>query len=173
MSELFLTKKYNIFNSYLKERKKYHLWMKTIDERTISNQEIQHLIQSHQLLPCKYHNLRPSIDRCEECGTNICINCSTILHFIGISFLCIKCFWERRKHTLKFLRRLFIVLFAQLLIVSVFITSILWGRIPYSLGMAILILFLFYGIGLTILISSYRKAKKKYIKWNSELDEIR
>ena len=46
---------------FLKERKKYQHWVKTIDERSITNEEIQDLIQNQKLEPCKYHSTKPSL----------------------------------------------------------------------------------------------------------------
>ena len=156
-------------NSFFKERMKHHLWMKTIDERTISDDEIHHLIRTQQLVPCKYHDFRPSINKCEQCGINSCINCSTISHFIGVSFLCVKCFWDKRKRLLKILMVYFSIPFIILLTILIFMNITFWGRNPLSFNIVVPLACLFTGIFLLCLYIFYRKAKKKYVVWKNEI----
>jgi len=154
---------------YLKERGKYNRWMATIEERTISDEEIQNLIKNNQLEPCKYHDMRPSINKCDECGINTCINCSTIFLFPGIYFLCIECFWQKKKRVLKIFMWLFGVPFILLLAMFVPLTIAFWGSNPLSFYIVVPSFCLYAGIILICLYVFYTKTQKKYEKWKNEI----
>lgn len=163
------------FIIFLKERKKYQHWTKSIRERTISNEEIQHLIQNKQLKTCYYHNKKPSINNCEDCGKNICTNCSVIYYrYFFTYFSCIECFWKKRKRDIKFLMYIsgsFLVLFLFILFFAIIIfLGRGWGKTLFSFYIIILLIGLFYGIFFFSSLNYYYRIKKKYIKWKKEIE---
>ena len=155
---------------YFKERKKYSHWIENINERNISNEEIQQLIQNQQLKPCYFHNNTPAINNCDECEKNICINCSTIYtRFMGVYFSCIECYWHKRKRDLKLFMKLFFSLLILFLIAFISLTIIMKGKNPLSFYILIIFSTLLFGVLFFSQLFYYKNIKNRYIKWKNEI----
>jgi hypothetical protein len=155
----------------IKDRKEYFVWKRMVDDRPISVEIIQSLIQGKEMNSCKYHAVSLGINRCEACGSNTCAKCSRILtEFMTARLVCMECFWKRRHMVQKIFTGFLSIGLALFLLVFIWVTIITGGSIQYSFYVICGITLSLYGSFLAAIVRDWIKDEKKYVEWRSSIN---
>nr|MDO8118559.1 helix-turn-helix domain-containing protein [Candidatus Sigynarchaeota archaeon] len=154
--------------SWIKGIKHYRIWKRNIDGNEIPEETIQSLIQNKELPSCRRHPDLPAINTCEDCGSAMCIQCSTVgPGFPSRKILCIECNWNKKRIFLKFELSMLILITGDLsVLLGLFLilpggTSFLFMMVPAVFASIAVI---------SLVVSRYMKDKNKFYSWKSIRD---